>query len=421
MLFRMRPTAAAFGAAVLLVACSPTSEQPSPTNSSQPSSTTSTSTSSPAAGPIRGPEPTVATPLVASVVAAPVPVPATDGKMHLAYELQLTNTLTQDVTVTSVTVLDRDVSLLHLTGDQVGYWTRIVGTPTPTTKIGPSQSAVVWLDVALDKDVSIPAQLTHAVGISVAQPMEPLFPATMTEHVAPVTVQTRRPVVISPPLAGPNWLDGNSCCDMTAHRMALNPLNGQLWAAERFAIDYVQLGPDGRLFTGDRAKPESYPYFGADIHAVADGPVVSVRDGLPEQVPGQSPTGLPLDQYAGNHIVQDLGDGNYALYAHLKTGTIKVKPGDKLTAGKVFASLGNTGNSDAPHLHFHVMSTPDPLRSDGLPFVFSTFELDSRVASLAALDPLLAGQPAPLQPGFGARDESDVSPMVLDVMTYADR
>jgi len=203
--------------------------------------------------------------------------------------------------------------------------------------------------------------------------------------------------------------------------MALNPLNGQLWAAERFAIDYVQLGPDGRLFTGDRAKPESYPYFGADIHAVADGPVVSVRDGLPEQVPGQSPTGLPLDQYAGNHIVQDLGDGNYALYAHLKTGTIKVKPGDKLTAGKVFASLGNTGNSDAPRLHFHVMSTPDPLRSDGLPFVFSTFELDSRVASLAALDPLLAGQPAPLQPGFGARDESDVSPMVLDVMTYADR
>ena len=41
--------------------------------------------------------------------------------------------------------------------------------------------------------------------------------------VAPVTVPTRKPVVIAPPLDGPNWLDGDSCCDMTAHRMALNP------------------------------------------------------------------------------------------------------------------------------------------------------------------------------------------------------
>ena len=67
------------------------------------------------------------------------------------------------------------------------------------------------------------------------------------------------------------------------------------------------------MFTGDKAKPESYPFFGADIHAVADGPVVAVLDGLPEQIPGETPTGLPLDQYGGNHIVQDIGDGNYAL------------------------------------------------------------------------------------------------------------
>ena len=112
------------------------------------------------------------------------------------------------------------------------------------------------------------------------------------------------------------------------------------------------------MFTGDTNKLESYPYFGADIHAVADGPVVGVLDGLPEQIPGKTPTGLPLEQYGGNHIVQDIGDGNYAFYAHLKTGSVKVKVGDQLTTGQVIAALGNTGNSDAPHLHFHVMSTP---------------------------------------------------------------
>ena len=130
--------------------------------------------------------------------------------------------------------------------------------------------------------------------------------------------------------------------------MALNPIDGGLWAAERFAIDYIQLQPDGRLTTGDPATLESYPYFGADIHAVTDGPVVAVIDGLPEQVPGKNPTGLPLDQYAGNHIVQDLGDGNYALYAHIKTGTVKVKAGDQLSAGQVIGSVGNTGTPMPP-------------------------------------------------------------------------
>jgi Peptidase family M23 len=414
---RTRTTAAAFGAIALIAACSPSAETPLATP------TTSAPTTSPAtsAEPTPQAAPSVATPLVADVIAAPIAVPATDGKVHLAYELQVTNVLTQEVTLTSVAVRAGDQTLLDLSGDRLAYWTRIIGTPTPTTKVGPAQSVVVWLDVLLDKGAAVPGQLTHAIGISLQEPMPPLLPATMTEEVAPVTVQTRKPVVISPPLTGPNWLDADSCCDLGAHRSALNPINGQLWAAERFAIDYVQLGPDGRMFTGDKARVESYPYFGADIHAVSDGPVVAVRDGLPEQVAGTNPTGLPLDQYAGNHVVQDLGDGNFALYAHIKTGSVKVKPGDQLTTGQVLGSVGNTGNSDAPHLHFHVMSTPEPLRSDGLPFVFASFTLDSRVVSTDALDPILNGQPAQLQPGFSARDETDVSPLSLDVMTYVDR
>ncbi len=383
------------------------------------SSTESTTSSSSSTANGEPPDvPVALTPVIASVVAAPVPVLATDGKNHLAYELLLSNSLLQEVTLTSVAVADGDQTLLTLTGDKLGYWTRALGSPTPTTKLGPGQAGVVWLDVALDKSAAIPADLIHTISVTIPKPSPPLIPATIDEEVAPVAVQTRKPAVIEPPLDGPNWLDGNSCCDMTAHRNALNPLSGGLWAAERFAIDYVQLSPDGTMVKGDITKPESYPYFGADIHAVADGPVVGVMEGLPEQIPGQSPTGLPLDQYGGNHIVQDIGDGNYAFYAHLKTGSVKVKVGDQLTAGQVIAALGNTGNSDAPHLHFHVMSTPDPLRSNGLPFVLKSFRLDSRVASQDALDPLQKGKPAPMQPGFAASDETDVSPLVLDVMTY---
>lgn len=413
---RTHSVAALFSVSILLfAACSPSSETPAA------SSTSSTSISSTApSGPIRGPQPPVLTPLIGSVLAAPVPVPATDDKIHLAYEIQLTNVLAQEVTLTSLGVLDRDVSLLELAGEQLADQTRVLGTITPTTKIGPAQTAAVWMDVVLDKDAAVPDRLEHSISLSLPEPQPPLFPATMTIDIAPTQVETRKPIVISPPLWGPNWLDGDGCCGISAHRGALNPIDGQLWAAERFAIDYIQLRPNGRLFAGDQAKLESYAYFGADIHAVSDGPVVAAVDGLPEQIPGASPTGLPLDQYSGNHIVQDLGDGNYALYAHIKTGAVKVKVGDRLTAGQVIGSVGNTGNTDAPHLHFQVMSTPDPLRANGLPFVFDDFRLDSRVAEPADnLNILFDGKPAPMEPGFAARDETNVMPMELDVMTYA--
>ena len=406
---RYRTFAVLVGILALTVSCT------SPTETPTAPRTSTTPTAAPDTGP------TVVTPLLASAIAAPIPVPATDGKVHLAYELLLTNVLNQELTLTSLEVRASDRTLLKLAGDQLAHWTRVIGSPTPTTKLGPAQSAAMWLDVALDAGAAVPTDLVHAIGVSVPQPQPPLFPATMTETVAPVTVQTRRPPVIAPPLVGPNWMDANSCCDMTPHRMALNPLNGQLWAAERFAIDYVQLLADGRMFSGDKTKPESFPGFGADIHAVGDGRVVAVVDGLPEQVPGTNPSGLPLDQYSGNHIVEDLGDGNYALYAHLKTGSSKVRVGDRLDSGQVIGSLGNSGNSDGPHLHFQLMTGPDPLRSNGVPFVLSSFTLDGRLASMDAEAVVQAGKPAPMQPDFTKRDESAVGPLVLDVMSYAGR
>ncbi|HYO02829.1 MAG TPA: M23 family metallopeptidase [Mycobacterium sp.] len=409
-------TFAILGAAALLTACGTSSQTPSESTGASGSATSTAGTATPTTA-----ARVQATPIIASVIAAPVPVPTTDGKKHLAYELQLINALGGDVTLKSLSVKAGGDELVSLSGDGLKYWTRALGAgEIPTTTLGPGQAGIVWLDVVLDGSAPVPADLSHTIVVDLAKPMPPLLPATMTEDdVAPVTVSTHQPVVISPPLTGPRWLDANSCCDMTAHRTAMNPLDGNLWAAERFAIDYLQLSADGTIVKGDQTKPESYPYFGADIHAVADGPVVTVLDGLPEQVAGKSPTGLTLEQYGGNHVVQDIGGGNYAFYAHLKTGSVKVKPGDQLTTGQVIANLGNTGNTDAPHLHFHVMSTPDPLRSNGLPFVFKDFTLDGRMASMEALDPLLTGQPAPMAPGSASRDEKNLSPLVLDVMTYA--
>jgi hypothetical protein len=364
--------------------------------------------------------PVALTPIIGSVLAPPMPVAATDGKTHLAYELVLTNTTNQPVTLTSVAAVSGAKTLLNLSGADLAYWMRTPGTPTPTATVGSAQTALIWLDITVGDAAGIPTDISHIIGISLPQPQPPLTESTMIETIAPTTVDDRKPVTISPPLRGANWVDANGCCGMTPHRIAVNPLNGQLWAAERYAIDYVQLTPDGRLFNGNKADLGSYPFFGADVHAAADGQVAAVVDNLPEQVPGANPVGLPLDQYAGNHVILDIGAGNYVMYAHLRTGSIKVKAGDKVTTGQVVGAVGNTGNTDGPHLHFQLMSAPDPLRANGLPFMFDKFRLDSRLAP-EGNDLVDTGGQAQLQRGVVGADQTYRMPLYLDVMTYPSR
>jgi hypothetical protein len=86
-------------------------------------------------------------------------------------------------------------------------------------------------------------------------------------------------------------------------------------------------------------------------------------------------TELGIVSVDGNHVVIDHGNGLYSFYAHLQKGSIKVKVGDKVQAGDELGLLGNTGNSSAPHMHFHIMNGPSPLGAEGVPYVFDSFQL----------------------------------------------
>lgn len=165
----------------------------------------------------------------------------------------------------------------------------------------------------------------------------------------------------------------------------MQSVNGGLFGAQRFAIDWLLLDEEGRLVAGDPGDVTSYPAYGQDILAVADGTVVSALDGLDDQAPGTlpDPATITIETVDGNHVVLDLGGGRYAFYAHLQRGSVEVQPGARVERGDVIGRLGNSGNSSAPHLHFHVMDGPSVLGSEGLPFVFDAFafagQVDSRV------------------------------------------
>jgi murein DD-endopeptidase MepM/ murein hydrolase activator NlpD len=64
-----------------------------------------------------------------------------------------------------------------------------------------------------------------------------------------------------------------------------------------------------------------------------------------------------------------------------------VRPGDKVTRGQVLGQLGQSGNSTAPHLHFHVMNRPSKTRlgANGVPDVFGGF-LSSEMGDVSILE-----------------------------------
>jgi murein DD-endopeptidase MepM/ murein hydrolase activator NlpD len=208
----------------------------------------------------------------------------------------------------------------------------------------------------------------------------------MTETGGETAVARRDVVVIAPPLAGARFISADSCCDATRHTRAALPVDGRVYVAQRFAVDWEQLDGEGRIYAGAQSEPSSYTIYNKDVLAVADSPVVTVVDGLPDQPPGKMPSGIAIGEADGNSVVLDLGRGRYALYAHLRAGSITVKAGDRVKRGQVIAHVGNSGNTLAPHLHFHVMDSPSPLASNGLPYTIDAFTVTGSTGGTAAFD-----------------------------------
>jgi len=89
-------------------------------------------------------------------------------------------------------------------------------------------------------------------------------------------------------------------------------------------------------------------------------------------VPGQ----MDAEHVFGNHVVIDLGDGEYVVLAHLIRGSVAVKPGDRVAAGQAIALCGNSGHSSEPHLHVHLQTSPTLDDGEGLPMPFIDYRAD---------------------------------------------
>jgi murein DD-endopeptidase MepM/ murein hydrolase activator NlpD len=323
------------------------------------------------------------TPLLMRTLDPPEPVKGTDGKYHLVYELVLTNSSPGTAKVKSIKTLNTKTGEVvdSLARPAVAARTVLLGDVSGATadEVGSGRVAIVFLDATFDDLRDVPKALEHRVKTGFEIPDgfgSNLYPKETTNVGGATGVLNKEPVVIGPPLRGKNWLVANGCCDVSPHRGAMIAIDQKLLATERYAIDWIRTDNQGHIALPDEnnTRLTDFPSYDEAIISVANGKVVDVVDKYPNVKPGANDPDSTLKDAGGNHVIVDIGGGRYAFYAHLKPNSITVKEGERVRRGQVLGRLGNSGNTTAPHLHFHVMDAPLPLGADhNLPYVIDSF------------------------------------------------
>jgi Peptidase family M23 len=111
---------------------------------------------------------------------------------------------------------------------------------------------------------------------------------------------------------------------------------------------------DGHRGTDFQVRDLARMRAGVPAVAAAPGVVRSVRDQMPDSgKPGYDAAG-ETDRALGNAVAVDHGDGWTSVYGHLRNGSLKVRPGDRVEKGQALGEVGLSGNTEFPHLHFEV-------------------------------------------------------------------
>lgn len=365
-----------------------------------------------------------ASPVKPSVVPveARVPVPPTairsGDAWHVLYELRLSNFSGRPMPLEHVEVLREDgTSLAGFSGPGLAS---MMASPTlaagaQDTTLAPGTFATLFIEVVVPATAAPPARLSHRLRFTSPAGTGPSRTTLEGPRVEVATAQDA--VVLGPPLGSGNWLAANGLSNESDHRRTLVTVDGQARIAQRYAVDLVQLDDDGRAFTGNASNNARWTGYRAPVLAVADGRVTAVHDDLPDNTPGQLPaTKVSLETIGGNTVALDIGHGRHVLYGHLVPGSIRVTPGQLVRKGEVIGELGNSGQSDAPHLHLQVADADSALGAEGLPYVFACFHERGSVSSVdAALE--ATGAWTPVQDG---EVRTQALPGANDVIAFCD-
>lgn len=302
-------------------------------------------------------------------------------KFHLAYELEIINNSDDEIEITSLEIRDDNSGKSFRSYDTHDIQISIFNHENrrvDDTRLKRANKALLFVWISVEKD-QLPRSLNNIITMNKSAVVQ-----------TPVEVEQETDIILGRPFKDDgNWFATNGPSAQSKHRVAVVSANGTFFLAQRFAIDWVALDSHGKAFKNDGATVEDWHCYGKELVAVADGVIVATRSDLPNNVPGPvRAVPINLSNALGNHVVLKIADDRYVAYAHLMPGALNVSVGESVKKGHVLGRLGNSGNSDAPHLHLHVTDKPDVIFSEGLPYTFESMEV---LGSNPSLDAMASG------------------------------
>ena len=204
---------------------------------------------------------------------------------------------------------------------------------------------------------------------------------TVETMVAPRRFEPKAQLTL--PLAGPVLVhDGHDFYGHHRRLPLLDPMAQALkWQRNfmRYSYDFVVTDAQGKMYRGEGLRNEDWYGWGKPVLAPAGGKVLRAVGNIADNAKGKPPA-FSREQFIadpsvmwGNHVEIDHGNGEISLLAHMKQGSVTLKPGDVVKAGQQVGQVGFSGDAFLVHLHYDLKNAPG-FDADALPSPFNNFE-----------------------------------------------
>jgi len=303
-------------------------------------------------------------------VLAPIRSVDSHDRALYTYELVVTNFSTGSLTVTSLVIADPQTGQIvanYAAAELSQRFTRVGDSHANSAEpeLTPGRSAIIYVELEVPKTApinSLRQTFTYGNAGSVRALTLPV-----------VAVSKQSPAVLAPPMKAGRWVAVHAPDWERGHRRAIYALAGVARIPGRYAIDFLGVDHEGHTTKGMQDRAADAVGYDEPVFAGGDGTVAAVRNDVSESVLIHDNGRHPLADAAGNYVCLKLGDGVFVFYEHLRPASSHLHVGQRIHVGEVIGRVGFSGDSTGPHLHMHVADGPDPLSSNGLPFVLSHY------------------------------------------------